>query len=86
VLSGWSEILGITDPEFTNHVNANGFAEAWDWLAQMFVADTLDGMAAIPDRMLFSQARRISSATPAHRALLVERFAQQIAETVQNSD
>ena len=86
VLSRWSEILGITDPEFAGHVNANGFAEAWDWLAQMFVADTLDGMAAIPDKMLFSQARRVSSTTPAHRALLVERFAQQVAETAQNSD
>jgi hypothetical protein len=86
VVSRWSEILGITDPEFANQVNANGFAEAWDWLAQMFVADTLDGMAAIPDRMLFSQARRVSSTTPVHRAVLVVRFAHQVAKTAQNSD
>ena len=86
VLSRWSEILDVTDPEFASHVNANGFAEAWDWLAQMFVADTLDGMAAIPDRLLFSQARRVSGATPAHRAVLVERFVQQVAGTNQNSD
>lgn len=86
VLSRWSEILGVTEPEFANHVNANGFAEAWDWLAQMFVADTLDGMAAIPDRMLFSQARRVLSATPPHRAVVVERFLRQIADIAQKSD
>ena len=85
VLGRWIENLGVTDPEFADHVNANGFAEAWDWLAQMFVADTLDGMAAIPDRMLFSQARRVSSTTPPHRAVLVERFLQQIAGTTHDS-
>lgn len=85
VLSRWSEILDVIDPEFARLVNANGFAEAWDWLAQMFVADTLDGMAAIPDRMLFSQARRVSSTTPAHRAVLVERFLQQVAGTTHDS-
>ena len=79
VLKRWREILGITDPEFEDRVNAGGFAEAWDGLVQMFVADTLDGMAAIPNRVLFSQARRLSSATPPHRALLVERFIEQIA-------
>ncbi len=86
VLSRWGEILGVTDPEFANYVNANGFAEGWEWLARMFVADTLDGMAAIPDRMLFSQARRVSSATPEHRAMLVKRFIQQVVATAQNSD
>ena len=86
VLSRWSEILGVTDPEFARQVNVNGFAEAWDWLAQMFVADTLDGMAAIPDRMLFSQARRVSSATPAQRAVLVEQFVQQVAGATQNTE
>jgi hypothetical protein len=79
VLNRWSEILGVTGPEFAAGINAGGFAEAWDWLAQMFVADTLDGMAAIPDRMLFAQARRISNVTPAHRAVSVERFIDQIA-------
>jgi hypothetical protein len=79
VLSRWSEILGVTDPEFASRVNSGGFAEAWDWLAQMFIADTLDGMAAITDRMLFSQARRVASSTSPHRAVLVERFIQQVA-------
>ena len=79
VLERWGKILGIADPEFAARVNAGGFAEAWDWLAQMFTADTLDGMAAVPDRMLFSQARRLSSATPPHRTVLVERFVEQVA-------
>jgi hypothetical protein len=79
VLSRWKEILSITDPGFADCVNAGGFAEAWDWLAQMFIADTLDGMAAIPDRMLFSQARRISGATPAHQVTLVEKLIDRVA-------
>lgn len=79
VLSRWKEILGVTDTEFEDRVKAAGFAESWEWLAQMFVADTLDGMAAIPNRVLFAQARRLSGATPPHRAVLVERFIQQIA-------
>lgn len=73
-LDRWGEILNVSDLEFAGRVNAAGFAEAWDWLAQMFTADTLDGMAAIPDRMLFSQARRIAGATPAHRVDLVDQL------------
>lgn len=79
VLQRWKEILDLADPEFEGRVNAGGFGEAWEWLSQMFVADTLVGMAAIPDRVLFSQARRLADATPPHRAPLVERFIQQIA-------
>jgi hypothetical protein len=79
VLSRWREILNIPDPEFADRVDASGFAEAWHWLAQMFIADTLDGMAAIPDRLLFSQARRISSTTPPHRVALVERLIARVA-------
>jgi hypothetical protein len=79
VLVRWSEILGVADPKSADWINARGFAEAWDWLAQMFVADTLDGMAAVPDRMLFSQARRLAAATPPQRAVLVERFIEQIS-------
>ena len=79
VLSRWRAILNISAPEFADRVNAGGFAEAWDWLAQMFIADTLDGMAAIPDRMLFSQARRIGGVTPPHRVELVERFIDRVA-------
>jgi hypothetical protein len=79
VLDRWKEILNVSDPEFAGRVNAAGFTEAWDWLAQMFVADTLDGMAAIPDRMLFAQACRISKGTPARRAVLIERFIDKIA-------
>lgn len=79
LLSRWSEILGVGDPEFAAQINAGGFAEAWDWLTQMFIADTLAGMAGIPNRLLFSQARRLSGATLPHRAVLVERFIEQIA-------
>jgi hypothetical protein len=79
VLKRWSEILGVTDPEFADRVNAAGFTEAWDWLAQMFTADTLDGMAAIPDRMLFAQGRRIAGAIPPHRAALVEQLVGRVA-------
>ena len=79
VLSRWSEILSIADPEFAARIDAAGFAEAWDWLAQMFVADTLDGMAAIPDRMLFAQGRRIAAALPPYRAVQVERLIGQVA-------
>ena len=79
VLSRWSEILGVADPEFAAQLDAGGFAEAWDWLAEMFIADTLDGMAVVSDKMLFLQARRISSAIPPHRAILVERFIEQVA-------
>ena len=60
VLRRWRAILNISAREFADKVNTGGFAEAWDWLAQIFIADTLDGMAAIPDRLLFSQARRIA--------------------------
>ena len=60
-------------------MNAAGFAEAWDWLAQMFIADTLAGMAEIPDRMLFSQARRVAGSTPSHRAALVEQLIERAA-------
>jgi len=79
VLRRWKEILGLADPEFGERVNAGGFGESWDWLSQMFVADTLAGMAAIPDRVLFSQARRLADATPPHRAPAVELFIKQIA-------
>jgi hypothetical protein len=79
VLSRWRAILNISAPEFADRVNAGGFAEAWDWLAQMFIADTLDGMAAIPARLLFSQARRIAVATPPHRVALVERLIARVA-------
>ena len=85
VLSRWSEVLGLADPEFASRVNAAGFAEAWDWLAQMFVADTLDGMAAIPDRLLFSQARRLAYAIPPQRAMLIESLIEQIAASAQSS-
>ena len=79
VLSRWCAILNISAPEFADRVDAGGFAEAWDWLARMFIADTLDGMAAIPDRMLFSQARRIAGATPLHRVALVDRLIERVA-------
>jgi hypothetical protein len=79
VLSRWSEILNISAPEFADKVNAGSFAEAWDWLAQIFIADTLDGMAAIPDRLLFTQARGIAGSTPPHRVALVERLIAQVA-------
>lgn len=79
VLGRWRGIFSISDPEFANRVNAGGFAEAWDWLAQMFIADTLAGMAEIPDRMLFSQARRIAGSAPPHRAALIEKLIQRIA-------
>lgn len=74
VLERWREILNVPDPEFAERVNAAGFAKAWDWLAQMFTADTLDGMSAIPDRMLFRQARRIAIGTSAHRVEPVEQL------------
>jgi hypothetical protein len=79
VLLRWKEILNVADPDFADRVNAAGFAEAWDWLAQMFTADTLDGMAAIPDRMLFSQARRVAGAIPPHRAALVEQLIDRVS-------
>jgi hypothetical protein len=79
VLSRWRAILNISAPDFADKVNAGGFAEAWDWLAQMFIADTLDGMAAISDRMLFSQARRIAATVPPHWIELVERFIELVA-------
>jgi hypothetical protein len=79
VLSRWSEILAVTDPEFAARIDAGGFAEAWTWLAQMFIADTLDGMAAIPHRMLFAQGRRVAAALPAHRAALVEQLVERVA-------
>jgi hypothetical protein len=79
VLDRWKEILNTSDPEFAERVNAAGFGKAWDWLTQMFTADTLDGMAAIPDRMLFRQARRIAGATPAHRVEMVEQLIERSA-------
>jgi len=78
VLERWKEILGVADPEFVPRLNAGGFAEAWGWLAQMFIADTLEGMAAVPDKMLFSQARRVVSTIPPHCATLVERLVEYI--------
>ena len=79
ILGRWSEILAVSDPEFAEKVNSDGFTEAWNWLAQMFVTDTLSGMAAIPDRVLFSQARRLCSVTPPHRTALIERFIKLVA-------
>ncbi len=79
VLERWREILSISDPDFAVRVNSAGFAEAWDWLAQVFIADTLAGMAEIPDRMLFSQARRIAGSAPPHRAALVEQLIERAA-------
>jgi hypothetical protein len=79
VLDRWKEILTVSDPEFSDRVDAASFAEAWDWLAQMFTADTLDGMAAIPDRMLFRQARRVASDIPPHRAALVAQLIDRVA-------
>jgi hypothetical protein len=79
VLDRWKEILTVPDPEFADRVDAAGFAEAWDWLAQMFTADTLDGMAAIPDGMFFRQARRLASDIPPHRAALVAQLIDRVA-------
>jgi len=79
VLHRWKEILNVSDLDFADRVDAAGFAEAWDWLAQMFTADTLDGMAAIPDRMLFPQARRVAGAIPPHRAALVAQLIDRVA-------
>ncbi|HKT12213.1 MAG TPA: hypothetical protein VJW77_10360 [Terriglobia bacterium] len=81
VLNRWKEILAVSNGDFAECVNAAGFAKAWDWLAQMFAADTLDGMAAIPDRMLFRQARRVAGATPPHRVELLERLIERSAAT-----
>lgn len=79
VLERWREILSVSDLDFADHVNAAGFAEAWDWLAQMFIADTLAGMAEIPDRLLFSQARRVAGSASSHRVPLVEQFIERTA-------
>ena len=79
VLEQWREILSVSDPGFADRMNAAGFTEAWDWLAQMFIADTLAGMAEIPDRILFSQARRIAGLTPPHRAALVKQLIERTA-------
>lgn len=78
VLSQWARILGIQDPDFASRLNVSGFTEAWDWFVEMYIADTLEGMAVIPDKILFAQARRLAAATPPHRASLVDRFLQQI--------
>lgn len=78
VLERWKEILGVAAPEFAARINAGGFAEAWDWLTRMFIADTLEGMAAVPDKMLFSQARQVVAATPPHRETLIKRFVEYI--------
>ena len=85
VLDRWKEVLAVSNGNFAERVNAAGFAEAWDWLAQMFTADTLDGMAAIPDRMLFRQARRVAAATPVHRVELVEQLIERSAATRQRN-
>ncbi|MCL5006322.1 MAG: hypothetical protein M1404_07280 [Acidobacteria bacterium] len=74
VLARWAEILGVAGPEFADQVNAHGFAEAWDWFAGMYIADTLEGMAIIPDKMLFAQARRVSAAASPPRTRLIEQF------------
>ncbi|HEX5413653.1 MAG TPA: hypothetical protein VFZ27_17535 [Terriglobia bacterium] len=79
VLDRWRQILSLSDPDFADRLNAAGFTEAWDWLAQMFIADTLAGMAEIPDRLLFSQARRVAGSTPPHRVPLVERLIERAA-------
>ena len=79
VLDRWKEILTVSDPKFADRVDAAGFAGAWDWLAQMFTADTLDGMAAIPDRMLFRQARRVAGDIPPHRAAVVAQLIDRVA-------
>lgn len=79
LLDRWKDMLNIGDPQFAERVNAAGFTETWDWLTQMFAADTLDGMAAIPDRMLFRQARRVAGATPAQRVEMVERLIERVA-------
>ncbi len=74
VLDLWAAVLGITDPAFASQVKAAGFTEAWDWFVRVFVADTLEGMGIIPDKMLFAQARRVVAGTPPHRAALIDRF------------
>ena len=79
VLARWKEILGISELGFEERVNAEGFGEAWDWLTRVFIADTLDGMADVPDRMLFSQARRVAAAVPPHCVGLIEKFIEQVA-------
>ena len=79
LLDRWKEILNVPDAEFADRVDAAGFAEAWDWLAQMFTADTLDGMAAIPDRMLFRQARRVAGDIPPHRTAVVAQLIDRVA-------
>lgn len=81
VLARWAKILGIDDPGFAARLNVGGFTEAWDWLAEMFIADTLEGMAAIPDRILFRQARRLADTAPPHRARLIENFIAQVRTT-----
>jgi hypothetical protein len=74
VLARWMELLGVSDQSFGPQLKVRGFDEAWDWLVQMYIADTLEGMAAVSDKMLFRQARRVISGIPPHRETLVKRF------------
>lgn len=79
VLLRWKEILGVTDPAFESQVNDGGFEKEWNWLVEMFVSDTLQGMAIIPDRMLFAQARRVAAAASPQQAQRIEHFITQVA-------
>ncbi len=78
VLARWMELLGTADPSFRPEVRAAGFDEAWDWMVRLYVADTLEGMAVVPDKMLFQQARRVIAQIPPHRETLVKRFVDYI--------
>jgi hypothetical protein len=80
------ELLGATDSSFRTEVKASGFAEAWDWLVRMYIADTLEGMAVVPDKVLFQQARRVMSRIPPHRETLVKRFVDYIHEVSSHVD
>ncbi|MEJ2010543.1 MAG: hypothetical protein P8Z30_20715 [Acidobacteriota bacterium] len=80
LLARWMEILGVTHAAFRPEVKAGGFAESWDWFVEIFIGDTLEGMAVVPDKMLFSQARRVVAQIPPNRKILIERFIDYIAQ------
>ncbi len=82
VLLRWKEILGVTDPAFESQVNDGGFEKEWNWLVEMFISDTLQGISIIPDKMLFAQARRLAAAASPQQAPRIEHFITQVsAET-----
>lgn len=67
VLVKWSEILGVSQPDFAGEANRRWFYEGWDGLSAVMISSVLKAFSRVPDDVLFKKARSVAAAIPDYR-------------------